>query len=129
MPDATARTGTSPRRVDKPWGYELVWAHTDRYAGKVIVIEAGKRLSLQLHHRKEESVYVISGRLRLHLDNEAGELVTRDLGPGESAHIPVEHRHRFEALEDVQLIEVSSPELDDVVRLDDDFGRAGTSAP
>lgn len=132
MTDATARTGPAParpRRVDKPWGHELIWAHTDRYAGKVIVIEAGKRLSLQLHHKKEESVYVISGRLRLHLENDAGELLTHDLGPGDSAHVPVERRHRFEAVERVELIEVSSPELDDVVRIEDDFGREGTSNP
>jgi mannose-6-phosphate isomerase len=117
------------RRVEKPWGHELIWAHTDRYAGKLIVIESGNRLSLQLHHRKEESIYVLSGRLRFHLEDDAGEIVTHDLGPGDSRHVPVERRHRFEALERVELIEVSSPELDDVVRLDDDFGREGTSAP
>jgi mannose-6-phosphate isomerase len=117
------------RRVEKPWGHEVIWAHTGRYAGKVIVIEAGKRLSLQVHHRKEESIYVISGRLRLHLEDDAGEMRHVDLGPGESGHVPVERRHRFEALEHVELIEVSSPELDDVVRLDDDFGREGTSEP
>ena len=117
------------RRVEKPWGHELIWAHTDRYAGKLIVIESGNRLSLQLHHRKEESIYVLSGRLRFHLEDDAGEIVTHDLGPGDSRHVPVERRHRFEALDRVELIEVSSPELDDVVRLDDDFGREGTSAP
>jgi mannose-6-phosphate isomerase-like protein (cupin superfamily) len=117
------------RRVDKPWGHELIWAHTDRYAGKVIVIEAGRRLSLQLHHRKEESVYVMSGRLRLHLEDDAGAMAQHDLGPGDHAHVGVGRRHRFEALERVALIEVSSPELDDVVRLEDDFGREGTTAP
>ena len=117
------------RRVEKPWGHELIWAVTDRYAGKLIVIESGKRLSLQLHHRKEESIYVLSGRLRLHLEDDAGEILAHDLGPGDSHHVPVGRRHRFEALERVELIEVSSPELDDVVRLDDDYGREGTSAP
>jgi mannose-6-phosphate isomerase len=117
------------RRVEKPWGHELIWAHTDRYAGKLIVIESGNRLSLQLHHRKEESIYVLSGRLRFHLEDDAGEIVTHELGPGDFHHVPVERRHRFEALERVELIEVSSPELDDVVRLEDDFGREGTSAP
>jgi mannose-6-phosphate isomerase-like protein (cupin superfamily) len=117
------------RRVEKPWGHELIWAHTDRYAGKLIVIETGNRLSLQLHRRKEESIFVLSGRLRFHLEDDAGELVAHDLGPGDSRHVPVERRHRFEALERVELIEVSSPELDDVVRLEDDFGREGTSAP
>jgi mannose-6-phosphate isomerase-like protein (cupin superfamily) len=117
------------RRVEKPWGHELIWAHTDRYAGKVIVIETGRRLSLQLHNHKDESVYVIDGRLRLHLENGAGAMGARDLGPGDHAHIPVGRRHRFEALERVSLIEVSTPELDDVVRLEDDFGREGTTAP
>ncbi|HEU4918493.1 MAG TPA: cupin domain-containing protein [Candidatus Limnocylindrales bacterium] len=117
------------RRVDKPWGHELIWAHTDRYAGKVIVIETGRRLSLQLHHRKEESIYVMSGRLRLHLEDDAGAMAQHDLGPGDHANVPVGRRHRFEALERVTLIEVSSPELDDVVRLEDDFGREGTTAP
>jgi mannose-6-phosphate isomerase-like protein (cupin superfamily) len=125
-PDAGRDAG---RRVDKPWGHELIWAHTDRYAGKVIVIEAGRRLSLQLHRRKEESVYVMSGRLRLHLESDAGTMAQHDLGPGDHAHVPVGRRHRFEALERVALIEVSSPELDDVVRLEDDFGREGTTAP
>jgi mannose-6-phosphate isomerase len=127
--EGSGQAGASIRRVDKPWGHELIWAETDRYAGKVIVIETGKRLSLQLHHRKEESVYVMSGRLRLHLEGDDGEIRAVDLGPGESCHIAVARRHRFEALERVELIEVSTPELDDVVRLDDDYGREGTSAP
>ncbi|HEX7223476.1 MAG TPA: hypothetical protein VF231_09490 [Candidatus Limnocylindrales bacterium] len=117
------------RRVDKPWGHELIWAHTDRYAGKVIVIEAGRRLSLQVHKHKDESVYVIGGLLRLHLEDADGAMGFHDLGPGEHAHVPVGRRHRFEALERVSLIEVSTPELDDVVRLEDDFGREGTSTP
>jgi mannose-6-phosphate isomerase-like protein (cupin superfamily) len=117
------------RRVDKPWGHELIWAHTDRYAGKVIVIETGRRLSLQVHEHKDESVYVISGLLRLHLEDDAGAMGFHDLGPGEHAHVAVGRRHRFEALEQVSLIEVSTPELDDVVRLEDDFGREGTSTP
>jgi mannose-6-phosphate isomerase-like protein (cupin superfamily) len=117
------------RRVDKPWGHELIWAHTDRYAGKVIVIEAGRRLSLQVHEHKDESVYVIGGLLRLHLEDADGAMGFHDLGPGEHAHVPVGRRHRFEALEQVSLIEVSTPELDDVVRLEDDFGREGTSTP
>jgi mannose-6-phosphate isomerase-like protein (cupin superfamily) len=132
--DAEVRPGgdasaTAPRRVEKPWGYELIWAHTDRYAGKVIVIEAGRRLSLQVHERKDESLYVMSGRLRLHLEDDGGAMTSLDLGPGDHAHVPVGRRHRFEALERVSLIEVSTPELDDVVRLEDDFGREGTSTP
>ena len=119
----------APRRVDKPWGHELIWVLTDRYCGKVIVIETGQRLSLQYHERKDESVYVISGRLLLHLEDDAGVMTVRELGPGESARVPVGRRHRFEAAERVELIEVSTPELDDVIRVEDDFGREGTSAP
>ena len=122
-------TGASARFVPKPWGHELIWAETDRYVGKLIAINAGQRLSLQYHERKEESLYVLSGRLRLHLDDDAGELQYADLGPGDHAHVPVLRRHRFEALERVELIEVSTADLDDVVRLEDDFGREGTSAP
>ena len=119
----------APRRVDKPWGHELIWVLTDRYCGKVIVIETGRRLSLQYHERKDESVYVISGRLRLHLEDDAGAMTVRELGPGDSARVPVGRRHRFEAVQRVELIEVSTPELDDVIRVEDDFGREGTSAP
>lgn len=121
--------GSTVRRVDKPWGHELIWAHTERYAGKVIVIEAGRRLSLQVHEQKDESLYVMSGRLRLHLEDDVGAMRSIDLGPGDHAHVPVGRRHRFEALERVSLIEVSTPELDDVIRLEDDFGREGTTAP
>jgi len=118
------------RRVEKPWGFELIWAHTDRYVGKLIVIEPGKRLSLQYHRLKDESVLVIRGTLRLHLENDAGEIAIHDLGPGEHRRVPVGRKHRFEALgERVEVVEVSTTELDDVVRLSDDFGREGTSAP
>jgi mannose-6-phosphate isomerase len=122
-------TGAPARHVPKPWGYELIWAETGRYAGKLIAIEAGRRLSLQLHQRKEESVYVLAGLLRLHLEDAAGIMQYADLGPGDHAYVPPRRKHRFEALERVELIEVSTPELDDVIRLEDDFGREGTSAP
>ncbi|MEK6721056.1 MAG: cupin domain-containing protein [Chloroflexota bacterium] len=121
--------GASARRVDKPWGHEVIWAQTDRYVGKVIVIEAGRRLSFQYHERKDESVYVMSGRLRLHLEDDDGVVQVLDLGPGDHRHIPTGRRHRFEALERCELIEVSTSELGDVVRLEDDYGREGTSAP
>ena len=121
--------GPPARHVSKPWGYELIWAETERYAGKLIAIDEGRRLSLQLHERKEESLYVLAGRLRLHLEDGAGEMQFIDLGPGDHAYVPARRRHRFEALERVELIEVSTPDLDDVVRLEDDFGREGTSAP
>ncbi len=112
-----------PDRVEKPWGHEDIWARTDRYAGKILSIRKGHRLSLQLHERKDESIYVLTGVLRLTLENEAGQLEVVDLAPGEHRHIAPGRRHRFEAVEDCDLVEVSSPELDDVVRLEDDYGR------
>lgn len=118
-----------PRRVEKPWGHELVWAHAEQYVGKVLVIEAGKRLSLQHHEVKDEWIHVLDGRLALTLENDAGDLEVRELGPGEGAHVAVRRVHRFEALERCTLIEVSTTELNDVVRLEDDFGREGTNAP
>jgi mannose-6-phosphate isomerase len=125
-----AEPGTvETRRVDKPWGHELIWALTDRYCGKVIVIETGRRLSLQYHEQKDEAILVMSGRLLLHLDDDDGRMTTRELAAGAAAHIPVGRRHRFEALERVELIEVSTPELGDVIRVEDDFGREGTSKP
>ncbi len=127
--DSASADRFEPRRVEKPWGHEQIWALTDRYCGKILVIEAGKRLSLQYHVRKDEWVRVLSGRLRLHLEDDAGEVVARELGPGEGAHVAVGRRHRYEAVSRVELIEVSTPELDDVVRVEDDFGREGTSAP
>src|SRR5439155_26898226 len=84
-----------PRRVEKPWGQELIWAVTDRYVGKIIAIEAGKRLSLQYHERKDEWIHVLSGRLRLTLENDAGVMEDRDLGPGDGAHVPTGRRHRY----------------------------------
>ncbi len=117
------------RRVDKPWGHELIWAHTDRYVGKILVIEAGRRLSLQRHVVKDESILVNAGRLRLYLEDEFGAIQVEELGVGEHRHVPTGRIHRYEAIERTELIEVSTPELDDVVRLEDDFGREGTSAP
>ena len=117
------------RRVEKPWGHELIWAHTDRYVGKVLVIEAGKRLSLQRHLVKDESIYVASGRLRLYLEDDAGTVQVEELAAGDHRHVPTGRIHRYEAIERTELMEVSTPELDDVVRLEDDFGREGTSAP
>ena len=110
------------RRVPKPWGHELIWAHTDRYVGKVLVIETGKRLSLQRHEIKDESIFVL-----LQLEDDAGEVRAVELGPGEFRRVATGRIHRYEALERVELMEVSTPELDDVVRLEDDFGREGTS--
>ena len=125
----TSQPFEAGRRVDKPWGHELIWAHTDRYVGKILVIEAGQRLSLQRHLAKDESILVSSGRLRLHLEDDEGTVVIEELGPGAHRHVATGRIHRYEAIDRCTLIEVSTPELDDVVRLEDDFGREGTSAP
>ena len=122
-------TDVELRRVPKPWGHELIWALTDRYCGKILVIEAGKRLSLQKHVAKDESIYVLSGRLLLYLEDDGGDVRQVELGPGEARHVPTGRIHRYEALERTELFEVSTPELDDVVRLSDDYGREGTNAP
>ena len=118
-----------PRHVAKPWGHEVIWAWTDRYVGKILVLETGKRLSFQYHERKDEWIRVIEGRLHLTLENADGVIEERELGPGESARVPVGRRHRYEAIERCTLIEVSTPEIEDVVRLEDDFGREGTNTP
>ena len=116
-------------RVEKPWGYELRWAVTDRYAGKIIHVNRDQLLSLQYHVQKDESIHVLSGAIDLLLENNSGEIETHRLTPGMSAHIRPGRRHRFVAVEDTDLLEVSSPEIDDVVRIEDSYGRAGTSAP
>jgi mannose-6-phosphate isomerase len=121
-----AETG---RRVEKPWGHELIWAHTDRYVGKVLVIEAGKRLSLQRHLAKDESILVTAGRLRLTLEDDHGTIRVEELVESDHRRVRPGRIHRYEAIERCELIEVSTPELDDVVRLEDDFGREGTTAP
>jgi mannose-6-phosphate isomerase len=117
------------RRVEKPWGHELIWAHTDRYVGKILVIETGKRLSLQRHEVKDESILVLSGRLRLYLEDDDGTVRVEELGAGASRRVTTGRIHRYESIERCELVEVSTPELDDVVRLEDDFGREGTNAP
>jgi len=111
------------RRVDKPWGYEIWFAVTERYAGKIIHIGAGHELSLQYHRRKDESIYVLSGAMELELENEAGAVDTHQLRPGDCQHILVGRRHRMRAVVDTDICEVSTPDLDDVVRLEDRYGR------
>ena len=117
----------SAKRVDKPWGYELRFIQTERYAGKLLFIKAGSQLSLQYHEKKDEAFYVQEGTLELVLGRGAEQRVIR-LGPGDSRHITPGTVHRFRAVSDTLLFEVSTPELDDVVRIEDDFGREGTSA-
>ena len=109
--------------VKKPWGYEHIWAQTDRYVGKLLVIEAGERLSLQKHLVKDETIYVLMGRMRLLLESSRGEVEKHEMGPGDHRRIPTGRIHRFEAIDRVEVMEVSTPELDDVVRLEDDYGR------
>ncbi len=121
--DKTA-TDALPRRVDKPWGHELHWAHTDRYVGKILHVRAGHALSYQFHRVKDETIYVLGGRIRLTTAVEGAEPEVRELGPGSVFHIPAGLRHRFEAVEDTDLLEASTPEIDDVVRLEDRYGRS-----
>jgi mannose-6-phosphate isomerase-like protein (cupin superfamily) len=109
--------------VEKPWGREVWLAHTDRYAFKLIEFRAGSRSSLQYHERKHETIYVDRGRLQVEADGPEGTLQTVELGPGDVIENPPGRRHRVTALEDVRLFEVSTPELDDVVRVEDDYGR------
>jgi mannose-6-phosphate isomerase-like protein (cupin superfamily) len=110
-------------RIDKPWGYELIWARTDRYVGKILHLWAGEALSLQYHRVKDETIRVLSGRLRLETEDESGTRQTTILVPGAGAHIPPGLRHRMEAVEECEVLEVSTPELDDIVRLEDRYGR------
>jgi mannose-6-phosphate isomerase-like protein (cupin superfamily) len=111
-------------RVDKPWGYELWWAQTDRYVGKIIHVNAGHALSLQYHRVKVETVYLASGRAVYEI-KEGDDLVKLEMGAGDRLHIPAGTVHRVTAIEDIDIFEVSTPELDDVVRLEDRYGRAG----
>jgi len=111
-------------KVDKPWGYELRWAITDRYLGKILHVNKGEALSLQYHERKDEYQYVVSGAVDVELGAENGALTTHRLTAGDTLHITPGMRHRFTAVEDTDIFEVSTPEIDDVVRLDDRYGRA-----
>ena len=111
-------------RVEKPWGYELRWAITDRYAGKILHIKKGEALSLQFHERKDEYQYVIKGAVDIELGGPGGTLTTRRMKVGDTLHITPGTRHRLTAVEDTDIFEVSTPEVDDVVRLEDRYGRA-----
>ena len=111
--------------VDKPWGHELIWAKTDRYVGKILHIKAGEALSLQYHRVKDETIMVLSGRLQLVYFADGEEPRSRDLAVREPVHITPGLRHRMIALEDTDVLEVSTTELDDIVRLDDRYGRSG----
>ena len=114
--------------VPKPWGHETIWAHTDRYVGKILHIKAGQALSVQYHNRKDETVHLLSGEIIYRVQQD-GELRDVRLRVGESFRITPGTIHQMEAVTDCDVLEASTPELDDVVRLTDRYGREGTSAP
>ena len=116
------------KRVPKPWGHEIIWAHTDRYVGKILHINAGHELSVQYHERKDETVHLLSGEL-IYWVQQDGEMRDMKLKAGESFRITPGTIHYMEAVTDVDVLEASTPDLDDVVRLRDRYGREGTSAP
>lgn len=113
-----------PRKIEKPWGFELLFAHTPKYAGKVIFVKKGHRLSLQYHEKKDETLYLYEGKALVEVDGSDGCLVSSVFQPGQCIRVSPRTRHRLEAIEDTTFLEVSTPELDDVVRLEDDYGRA-----
>jgi mannose-6-phosphate isomerase len=122
--------GFDVRRVEKPWGYELIWAETPIYVGKVLFVRAGQALSLQFHREKDESWLVQSGRVKLELGGVGEKALAEEVvGAGAAFHYPPGTVHRVTALEDTTILEVSTPQLDDVVRLEDAYGREGTSQP
>ena len=127
--NARERYAVSSRRVEKPWGWELVWAETDAYVGKLLFVRAGEALSLQYHEVKDESWLVHEGRARLELGGVGEELEPVEIATGDAFRFPPGTVHRVTALEDLLVLEVSTPHLDDVVRLEDRYGREGTSAP
>jgi mannose-6-phosphate isomerase len=112
------------KRVDKPWGHEIWWAATDSYAGKFLHVDAGHRLSLQLHRKKDETSYLLEGRMLLLRGDGPDDLTEEELTVGSCWRNPPGVVHTIEALEDSVVVEVSTPEVDDVVRLDDRYGRS-----
>jgi mannose-6-phosphate isomerase-like protein (cupin superfamily) len=119
-----------PRRVDKPWGSELIWAETDDYAGKILFVKAGESLSLQYHEVKDESWYVLEGRARLELGAVGEEALDEvEITPGEAFRFRPGTVHRVTGVEDTRILEVSTAHLDDVIRLADSYGREGTAQP
>ena len=126
--DSLDRWAFPVRRVEKPWGYELIWALTDVYCGKVLFVQAGASLSLQFHKEKDECWYVQSGRAKLELGNVGQAVLDEEvIGPGAAFHYEPGTVHRVTAVENTTILEVSTPHLDDGVRLEDRYGREGTS--
>ncbi len=114
----------APYRVEKPWGHELIWARTDRYVGKILHVKAGQVLSCQYHNRKDETMHVLRGELILRTGTDADQLAERPFRAGQSVHIPAGLIHQIEAVVDTDVLEASTPELDDLVRLKDRYGRS-----
>ena len=112
-----------PYRVDKPWGYEVIWARTDRYVGKILHVNAGQVMSCQYHNVKDETMYVLRGELILRTQVAGSGMTARPFRAGESFHIPAQLIHQIEAIQDSDVLEASTPELDDLVRITDRYGR------
>lgn len=117
------------RIVPKPWGHETIWAHTDRYVGKILHIKAGHELSLQYHNRKDETIYMLSGEMIYRVKLGDGEMQELRFTPGTAFRTVPGTIHQMYAVTDCDVLETSTPDLDDVVRLKDKYGREGTSAP
>lgn len=114
---------SAPYRVEKPWGHELIWARTDRYVGKILHVNAGQILSCQYHNFKDETMHVLSGELILRTQVDGSPMTERAFRAGESVHIPAKLIHQIEAVVDSDVLEASTPELDDLVRINDRYGR------
>ena len=125
----TIRPEDLPVRIDKPWGHEIWYAWTDRYVGKILHVRQGGRLSLQYHREKDETSYVLKGRLLLTRGPSVDRLAVTEVGEGFAWRSRPGEIHTIEGVEETDVLEVSTPELDDVVRLQDLYGREGTSAP
>jgi mannose-6-phosphate isomerase len=123
------RFAVDVKRVEKPWGYELVYASTGRYLGKILFIRAGEQLSLQFHKEKDETIYVQSGRVEFEIGEPGKPVDNEVVAPGRAFRLEPGTVHRMRALEDAILLEVSTPEAEDVVRLEDRYGRAETPGP
>lgn len=125
----TDPTPKQPRIVEKPWGRETIYAETGRYVGKILFIAQGHRLSLQYHQRKSETMYLLRGHVRLTLGSSTNDLREIDLRVGETIDLPTGTVHRVYAVDDSEILETSTPELDDRVRISDDYGRADSGGP
>ena len=130
-PEGNPLTGRQTvTKVPKPWGYEIIWAHTDQYVGKILHVNAGEALSVQYHNHKDETVHLLSGQIAYWVKLPgSNELKDMKLKQGDSFRIAPGTVHYIQAVTDCEILEASTPHLDDVVRLKDRYGREGTSAP